>query len=60
MSRIERETESSTQIVLRLHNESTQPPRYQTGMMVKYFNISELILNEQDIDDVVFAIEYDE
>jgi hypothetical protein len=29
-------------------------------MMVKYFfNISELILNEQDIDDVVFAIEFD-
>ena len=26
MSRIERETESSTQIVLRVHNETTQPP----------------------------------
>lgn len=61
MSRVERETESSTQIVLQLHNETTQPPRTHTGMMVKYFfNISELILNEQDIDDVVFAIEFDE
>ncbi|TYQ18189.1 UNVERIFIED_CONTAM: endoglucanase Cel9V [Acetivibrio alkalicellulosi] len=61
MTRIERETNSSTQIVLRLHNESSQPPRFQTEMMVKYFlNISELIENGQGIDDVIFAIEFDE
>ncbi len=59
-SRIERETKDSTQIVLKLHNESTQPPHYETGMTVKYFfNISELLENNQTIDDVIFAIEYD-
>jgi hypothetical protein len=59
-SRIERETKDSTQIVLKIHNESTQPPHYETGMTAKYFfNISELLKNGQGIDDVVFAIEYD-
>jgi hypothetical protein len=59
-SRVERETKDSTQIVLKLHNESTQPPHYETGMMAKYFfNISELLENGQSIDDVVFAVEYD-
>ena len=60
-ARVERETKDSTQIVLRVHNESSQPPHYETGMTVKYFfNISELIKNGQDINDVIFAVEYDE
>jgi endoglucanase len=60
-ARVERETKDSTQIVLRVHNESSQPPHYETGMMVKYFfNISELLENGQNINDVIFAVEYDE
>lgn len=59
-ARVERETKDSTQIVLKVHNESSQPPHYETGMTVKYFfNISELIENGQNIDDVIFAVEYD-
>ncbi|KNY25263.1 glycoside hydrolase family 9 protein [Pseudobacteroides cellulosolvens] len=60
-SRIERENTESTQIVLKLHNESSQPPHYETGMMVRYFfNISELLESGQSIEDIVFAVEYDE
>lgn len=60
-ARMERETKDSTQIVLRVHNESSQPPHYETGLMVKYFfNIDELMKNGQGIDDVIFAVEYDE
>lgn len=60
-ARIERENNESTQIVLRLHNESSQPPHYETGMMVKYFfNISELLEAGQSIDDLNFSIAYDE
>lgn len=60
-ARIERENNESTQIVLRLHNESSQPPHYETGMMAKYFfNISELLEAGQSIDDLKFSIAYDE
>lgn len=60
-ARIEREIENCTQIVLNLHNESSRPPHYETGMMVKYFfNISEMIAAGQSIDDVQFSITYDE
>ncbi|RCX17109.1 endoglucanase Cel9V [Anaerobacterium chartisolvens] len=60
-ARIERETHDSTQIVLKIHNESSQPPHYETGMMVRYFfNISEFLKHDQSIDDVIFAIEYDQ
>lgn len=60
-AKIVRETKDSTQVLLRIHNESTRPPHYETGMMARYFfNISELIENGQSIDDVIFTIEYDE
>ncbi|KNY25264.1 Cellulase [Pseudobacteroides cellulosolvens ATCC 35603 = DSM 2933] len=60
-AKVARETEDSTQVVLKIHNESSQPPHYETGMMAKYFfNISELIENGQSIDDVIFSVEYDE
>jgi endoglucanase len=60
-AKVARETEDSTQVVLRIHNESSQPPHYETGMMCRYyFNISELLENEQGIDDVIFTVEYDE
>ena len=36
VSPVERENESSSQIVIRLHNESSQPPHYETGMMARY------------------------
>ncbi len=60
-AKLARETEDSTQVVLRIHNETSQPPRYETGMMARYFfNISELIEAGQDIDDLIFSVEYDE
>ena len=60
-ARIEREIENCTQIVLNLHNESSRPPHYETGMMVRYFfNISEMIDAGQTIQDVEFSITYDE
>lgn len=60
-ARVERENESSSQIVIRLHNESSQPPHYETGMMARYFfNINELLECEQSIEDVVFAVAYDQ
>lgn len=60
-AKVARVTEDSTQIVLKIHNESSQPPHYETGMMCRYyFNISELIENGQGIDDVIFTVEYDE
>jgi Cellulose binding domain./Glycosyl hydrolase family 9./Dockerin type I repeat. len=60
-ARVARETKDSTQVVLRLHNESCQPPHYETGMKVRYyFNINELLKSGQTIDDVIFAVEYDE
>ncbi|EPR13428.1 glycoside hydrolase family 9 protein [Ruminiclostridium papyrosolvens] len=60
-ARVARETADSTQVVLRVHNESCQPPHYETGMKVRYFfNINELLKSGQTIDDVIFAVEYDE
>lgn len=60
-AKLARETEDSTQVVLKIHNESSQPPHYETGMSCRYyFNISELLENEQGIDDVIFTVEYDE
>ncbi|QNU68136.1 glycoside hydrolase family 9 protein [Ruminiclostridium herbifermentans] len=60
-AKVARETADSTQVVLRIHNESSQPPHYETGMMAKYFfNIDELFKYEQSIEDVIFSIEYDE
>lgn len=60
-TKLARETEDSTQVVLRIHNESSQPPHYETGMMVRYFlNISELIEAGQNIEDLIFSVEYDE
>ncbi|NLL05807.1 MAG: glycoside hydrolase [Clostridiaceae bacterium] len=59
--KLARETEDSTQVVLKIHNESSQPPHYETGMMAKYFfNISEFIEAGQDIDALIFSVEYDE
>ncbi|EGD47503.1 glycoside hydrolase family 9 [Ruminiclostridium papyrosolvens DSM 2782] len=60
-ARVARETTDSTQVVLKIHNESSQPPHYETGMKARYyFNIKELLKSGQDIDDVIFSIEYDE
>ncbi len=60
-ARVEREIKESSQIVIKLHNESSQPPHYETGMKVRYFfNISELLACGQTIDDVEMTIAYDE
>ncbi len=60
-AKVARETVDSTQVVLKIHNESSQPPHYETGMMARYFfNIDELLKNEQTIDDIIFSVEYDE
>lgn len=60
-ARIERENDASSQIVLRLHNESCRPPHYETGLMVRYFfNINELKEYGQSIEDVTLFIAYDQ
>lgn len=60
-ARADRESNQFSQIVLRVHNESSQPPHFETSMKVRYFfNISELLECGQTIKDVEFAIAYDE
>ncbi|HEY9062433.1 MAG TPA: glycoside hydrolase family 9 protein [Pseudobacteroides sp.] len=55
------ENNERSQITLRIHNESAYPPRYETGMKVRYyFNISELLSAGQSIDDVHMEVYYDE
>ncbi|KNY25228.1 glycoside hydrolase family 9 protein [Pseudobacteroides cellulosolvens] len=55
------ENKERTQVTLKLHNESSQPPHFEKGMMVRYFfNISELIQSGQSIDSVKFELSYDE
>ncbi|PYG85623.1 dockerin type I repeat protein [Ruminiclostridium sufflavum DSM 19573] len=60
-ARVEREIKESSQVVIKLHNESSQPPHYETGMKARYFfNISELLACGQSIEDVEMSIAYDE
>ncbi len=54
-------TSESSQITLQVMNESAFPPRKDVNIMVRYyFNISELYEYGQDVNDLSFAVHYDE
>ncbi|MBN2532329.1 MAG: glycoside hydrolase family 9 protein [Spirochaetales bacterium] len=60
-AKLEQDTKQRTQITIRIHNETTCPPRYEDGISCRYFfNISELYNHGQDISDVSHQIMYDE
>ena len=58
---MEQENNERTQVTLNLYNDSCHPPRFETGMMARYyFNISELLDAGQTIEDMTVEIYYDE
>jgi endoglucanase len=60
-AKLEQENKERTQVTIRLHNDSCQPPRYNTALSCRYyFTISELLEANQSINDVSLAIMYDE
>lgn len=60
-SKLEQDNSQRTQITIRIHNETTRPPRYEDGMSCRYyFDISELVDHGQDIGAVTHDIMYDE
>jgi endoglucanase len=60
-ARVERENTERCQIAIRIHNDSVQPPRYNTTLACRYyFNITELLEAGQTIDDVSVAVMYDQ
>ncbi|MGD8401191.1 MAG: glycoside hydrolase family 9 protein [Bacillota bacterium] len=60
-AKLEQENDERTQVTIRVHNDSCQPPRYNTALGCRYyFNISELMDAGQSIDDVSLAIMYDQ
>jgi endoglucanase len=51
----------TSQVTIRLHADTTQPPQYVTGLKVRYFfDISELLAIGQSISDVSVAVYYDQ
>jgi endoglucanase len=60
-ARVERENTERCQIAIRIHNDSVQPPRYNTELACRYyFNITELLEAGQTIQDVGVAVMYDQ
>jgi endoglucanase len=60
-AKLEQENQERTQVTIRIHNDSCQPPCYNTALGCRYyFNISELMDAGQSIDDVSPAIMYDQ
>lgn len=58
---LNQESNQGSQITLRLHADTTQPPQYVSGLKVRYFfNISELLSIGQSISNVSVAIYYDQ
>ncbi|HVU66070.1 MAG TPA: glycoside hydrolase family 9 protein, partial [Ktedonobacteraceae bacterium] len=58
---LNQESSQGTQVTLRLHADTTQPPQYVTGLTVRYFfDISELQAIGQSISDVSVAVYYDQ
>ncbi|HEY0755907.1 MAG TPA: glycoside hydrolase family 9 protein [Ktedonobacteraceae bacterium] len=58
---LNQESNQGSQITLRLHADTTQPPQYTTGLKVRYFfNVSELLALGQSISNVSVAIYYDQ
>jgi endoglucanase len=60
-AKLEQVSNERSQITLEVMNETAFPPRKEVDIIVRYyFNISELYNYGQDIDDVSFAVYYDE
>lgn len=60
-AKLEQENKERTQVTVTIHNESAHAPHYETQMSCRYFfNIGELVASGQSIDDVKFAVMYDE
>lgn len=60
-AKVERETNDRSQIAIRIHNDSVQPPRYNTALGCRYyFSIKELLDAGQSIPDVQVAVMYDQ
>ena len=60
-AKVERETADRSQITIRIHNDSVQPPRYNTALACRYyFSIKELMDAGQTINDVQVAVMYDQ
>lgn len=60
-ARVEQENKERTQVTIKLHNESSQPPHFEKGMKARYyFNINEMLEAGQTIEDVKFDVCYDE
>lgn len=60
-ARLEQENNERTQVTITLTNDAVHPPRTEEGLSVRYFfDISELTAAGQSIEDVSFAIYYDE
>ncbi|MEN8907156.1 MAG: glycoside hydrolase family 9 protein [Clostridiales bacterium] len=60
-SKIEQENNERTQVTLKIHNETYNPPAFEDGLMCRYFfDISELLEAGQTIDDISLDIYYDE
>ncbi len=60
-AKLEQENTERTQITIRVHNETTCPPRLEDGISVRYFfDISEMLDAGQSIKDISIAVIYDE
>ncbi len=60
-ARIGQTSSESSQIGIQVTNESAFPPRKEVDIMVRYyFDITELYEHDQDINDISFAVHYDE
>ncbi|MGN0143593.1 MAG: glycoside hydrolase family 9 protein [Clostridium sp.] len=60
-SKIEQENSERTQVNVKIHNDTTCPPTFESNMKARYyFNISELKKAGQSIDDVNTAVMYDQ
>ncbi|HEY8464445.1 MAG TPA: glycoside hydrolase family 9 protein [Bacillota bacterium] len=60
-AKVEQENKERTQVTIRIHNDSVQPPRFNTALSCRYyFNITELLAAGQSIEAVEVAVMYDQ
>lgn len=60
-AKVEQENKERTQVTIKIYNDTCRPPRFETGMMARYFfNISEMLDAGQTPDDLTVEIYYDE
>ena len=60
-AKMDEENAQGTQITLRLHVEAMSPPRFESGVLCRYFfNISEITEAGKSMADIITGIYYDE